>query len=153
MPKTKTSNFYSKHPFFKKTNYIALAGMIITLGMSFIPDNNIQLFSVIVIWISFFIILIGINSLIADLAKSKGRSWAAFFWLSLLFSPLIMWIIAATISPTPGSSAYVAPSNPPKNTESQDLAKEIEKLGELKEKGFITKAEFDAKKKELLDRI
>lgn len=37
--------------------------------------------------------------------------------------------------------------------EAADVYRSLEKLGELKEKGVITEAEFEAKKKELLDRL
>jgi hypothetical protein len=42
-------------------------------------------------------ILIGI--LIANAAQRKGRSWAAFFWLSLIAGWLIMAIVVAAIAP------------------------------------------------------
>lgn len=103
--------------------------------------------------IALFGISLTLCALIADMARSKGRNWAAFFWLSILFSPLIMWIIAATISPLPGSSQFIPA--PPDSTTSEflDPANEIKKLGELREQGLITKGEFESKKKELLDRI
>lgn len=153
MAKSKGSEFLQRHPFYKKSIYIGSAVMLISVGLTSIPGNNIQPFGLIGAYIGFFILLLGINSLIADLAKSKGRSWAAFFWLSILFSPLIMWIIAATVSPLPGSAAYLAPVVATSNPGSPDIAKEIEKLGSLKVQGLITEAEFEAKKKELLDRI
>lgn len=153
MAKSKSPNFYTKHPAFKKFLLVGLAVTFISIIMGFIPDLNIQVFGMIGVWIGFLIILLGVNTLIADLAVSKGRNWQAFFWLSVLFSPLIMWIIAATISPLPGSSAYVAPSTPLTTTKSSDVAQEIEKLGSLRSQGLITKAEFDSKKKDLLDRM
>lgn len=153
MAKSKGSQFLDRHPFYKKSIYISSAVMLLSIGLIFIPEYFTYFIGLIGVWVGFFILLLGINSLIADLAKSKGRSWAAFFWLSILFSPLIMWIIAATVSPLPGSAAYLAPVVATSNSGSPDIAKEIEKLGSLKEKGLITKAEFEAKKKELLDRI
>ena len=47
-----------------------------------------------IIILSLFAIL---GALIADRAFSKGRSWSAFFWLSMLFSPLIMFVIVSTM--------------------------------------------------------
>ena len=47
-----------------------------------------------IIILSLFAIL---GAMIADRAFSKGRSWSAFFWLSMLFSPLIMFVIVSTI--------------------------------------------------------
>jgi MFS family permease len=90
---------------------------------------------------------------IGSVAEEKGRSFAAFFFLSLLISPIIMGIIVATISPMKNSSGDTKPEIGFEQPASKDLAQEIEKLGQLREKGLITKAEFDAKKKELLDRI
>lgn len=153
MAKSKGSEFLQRHPFYKKSIYISSAVLLISIGLTFIPEYFPRFIGLVGVWVGFFILLLGINSLIADLAKSKGRSWAAFFWLSILFSPLIMWIIAASVSPLPGSVSYVTPVTASSNTGSPDIAKEIEKLGSLKEQGLITKAEFDSKKKELLDRI
>jgi len=38
---------------------------------------------------------------VANFAVRKGRSWAAFFWLSLLFSVVIMAIIVAVMNDSP----------------------------------------------------
>lgn len=38
-----------------------------------------------------------IASLIGGQAERKGRSWAQFFWLSMLITPLLTWLIVATI--------------------------------------------------------
>lgn len=127
-------------------------GVVLFFLLGFI-DVRYVTYSLIPPVLGIFVIVFALCGLIADMAEAKGRSWAAFFWLSVIFSPLIMWIIAATISPIAGSSTYVAPVAAPSNSGSPDIAKEIEKLGSLKEKGLITKAEFEAKKKELLDRI
>ena len=40
-----------------------------------------------------------------------------------------------------------------KQDEAADVFKSLEKLGKLKEQGVITEEEFEAKKKELLDRL
>jgi hypothetical protein len=45
----------------------------------------------------YILFMLWIGSLIARLAVSKGRSWGAFFALSMFF-PLIAWIIAAVVS-------------------------------------------------------
>lgn len=96
---------------------------------------------------------VAISAYIADVARSKGRSWNAFFWISLLVTPIVMGIIAATISPLPDSKKYFPESSIEDSKVPQDVALEIEKLGALKEKGLITLGEFNAKKKELLNRI
>jgi len=56
------------------------------------------------------ILLLGLSfslaHLIAKTARQKGRSYAAFFWLSILVSPVIMGIIVATMAPiTPNSNS------------------------------------------------
>ena len=38
-----------------------------------------------------------LGSAIADRAVLKGRSWKSFFWLSMIFSPLLMFIIVSAI--------------------------------------------------------
>jgi apolipoprotein N-acyltransferase len=50
------------------------------------------------LFVSFFGLSVWIAALIAREALKKGRSWHAFFWLSFL-SPLVIFIIVATISP------------------------------------------------------
>lgn len=116
-------------------------------------DTRFVTYSLIPPVLGVLVILFALCGLIADMAEAKGRSWAAFFWLSVIFSPLIMWIIAAAISPIAGPSSNGNTAAVSSNSGSPDIAKEIEKLGSLKEQGLITKAEFDAKKKELLDRM
>ena len=94
-----------------------------------------------------------ISSAIGKMAERKGRSYAAFFWLSVLISPLLMWIIAAAISPLPNSNSTGSPAASSQSNASSQIARDIEELGSLRDRGLITKAEFDSKKKELLDRI
>ena len=132
----------------------AVVGLILYWVGAFIP-NAYFLFPIggFIGILGLITLLIGLCFLIADMAQAKGRSWLAFFLLSLLISPLITWLIAASLSPLPGSAEYVAPaaSREPQNAES--LSQQIEKLGELRDKGLITQKEFAEKKKELLDRI
>ena len=99
------------------------------------------------------LIYFGLAGIIGDFAKVKGRSWAAFFWLSVFFTPLILWIVAASISPIIPPSVYSAPVRPAPQSEASRIAGDIEKLGELKDKGLISQTEFRSKKKELLDRL
>lgn len=144
-----------------KSQKVALVSLIIfavLLIISFLPvpyeSMGISTVPIAIIFlVSLFVLYVSLFGLIADMAAKKGRSWQAFFWLSLLVTPIVMLIIAASVSPLPGSAAYVAPVPTPSNPGSPDIAQEIEKLGSLKEQGLITKAEFEAKKKELLDRI
>lgn len=100
-------------------------------------------------------ITLGFGVLIANAASEKGRSWIAFFFLSFFVSPVIMGIIAAAISPLPGSIRYQGeePASKKKEQPSASAAEQIEKLGGLLEKGLISQEEFDDKKRELLGRI
>ena len=90
---------------------------------------------------------------IAKVAKEKGRSYSAFFVLSLLFSPIVMGIIAATVSPLSGSRRYVPLVVRNESPTSSSEVDQIEKLGNLLAKGLITEAEFQEKKAKLLDRL
>jgi MFS family permease len=100
--------------------------------------------------IGLLLVIFSLAGLIADMAEAKGRSWAAFFWLSVLLSPLIMWIVAASVSPLPGSREYVSPGVA---RDAVDSTEQIKKLSDLQKAGILTKAEFEAKKKDLLDRM
>ena len=84
---------------------------------------------------------------IANKAEKAGRSWAAFFWLSALVSPIIMGIIAVTLKPldSPASQADL----PSGNTE-RGLEPKLEELHALKEKGILTDEEFEKAKKKAL---
>jgi hypothetical protein len=102
----------------------------------------------------FLLIHIGLAALIANMARNRGRSWAAFFFLSVFFTPVLMWIIAATISPLPGSPKYQAHGIDLGSTNSNgDVAGQIEKLAGLLQSGHLTTEEFETKKKELLSRM
>jgi hypothetical protein len=106
-------------------------------------------FSVLTV-VGLLLVVLSLASLIADLAEHKGRSWAAFFWLSVVLGPLIMSIVAASVSPFPDSPGYVSPRVA---LDGPDAADQIKKLSDLQKEGIITKAEFAAKKKDLLDRM
>jgi hypothetical protein len=71
--------------------YLARATGLPSVG---IIGFEARLILILIIILSLFAIL---GAVIADRAVSKGRSWSAFFWLSLLFSPLIMFIIVSTM--------------------------------------------------------
>lgn len=114
-------------------------------------NQDLYLLAIVVVFLG---IHIGLAALIANMAKNRGRSWAAFFFLALLFTPILMWIIAATISPLPGSPKYKAIEvNLGSKETSEDTAGQIEKLAGLLKNGHLTTEEFEAKKKELLDRM
>ena len=133
-----------------KTNVVAL----VIIGWAFIGGifTNFSMGGLVLgaIW---GVIMGLISVAIARMAENKGRSFNSFFWLSVLINPILMWIIAAALSPLPGSVQFADSASNTLSTTSADAVSEIKKLGDLKDQGLITKAEFDAKKKELLDRI
>ena len=81
-------------------------------------------------------------------AEQKGRSFDAFFLLSIIFSPVIMGIIAVSLGPVSSQRTNTAAVK-----ESTDVPDQIKKLSELMEQGIITKEEFETKKQQLLERI
>lgn len=89
----------------------------------------------------FFISIFSIA--VANQAEQAGRSWIAFFWLSALISPLITWLVVATLKPLGKGDLAGKPSAP-------SLEKKLRELSELLEKGLITQSEFDQKKASLL---
>ena len=132
--------------------YVAmLASALTLLVISFLEVNN---------WVDLVFIFIDVLSLfvifaasIADKAEKKGRSWEAFFWLSMLFSPILMLIIVELISPLPSSVAHSSSESAARASFSPDLMDQIKKLGDLRDQGLITDQDFEAKKNELLNRI
>lgn len=57
---------------------------------------------------------------------------------------------AAMQQPAQAAPAAPAVAPAPAAAASEDMYAQLEKLGELKEKGILTEAEFDAKKKQIL---
>jgi hypothetical protein len=127
--------------------FIGLGVFVITILIGLIALQVVFLYLSV---IGLGIVIFALAGLVADMAESKGRSWAAFFWLSILLSPLIMWIVAASVSPFPGSPTFISTGVGP---DSIDPADQIKKLSDLQKEGIITKAEFASKKKDLLDRM
>ena len=78
---------------------------------------------------------------IADVAESKGRSWKAFFWLSILISPLITGLIVSSIRGEDSFTNNQAPST---------LADELSKLESLKKSGAISDEEYKVAKTKIL---
>lgn len=136
----------------------AVGVFLLLFGAFTAPASDLTYFayylSLVVLPVGFLAGLFGlygwIGTFIADLAASKGRSWGAFFWLTILFSPIIMWIIAASVSPLPGSATYISPVS---ESLKPDVSDQLKKLSELHKEGILTDKEFEAKKKEFLDRL
>ena len=84
---------------------------------------------------------------IANRAQKAERSWAAFFWLSALVSPLIMGIIAVTLKPL-DSSEFSSSTGSLKSD--GPLENKLAELQNLKEKGMLSDAEFDEARKKAL---
>jgi hypothetical protein len=101
---------------------------------------------------------VGLAFIPAYMAKKKGHNFG-LFWLFgfFLFIPAI--IVAAVIEPAAPQQTYYnagpqyAPPPPPQGTPPPSPASAEEKLRQLerlKEQGFITEAEYEAKKKEYM---
>jgi hypothetical protein len=109
------------------------------------------------LWLSWFLIIasiyVGISHENGIIAKEKGRSYSDFVALSIVFTPFVMAIVTATMSPLPGSTRYIPPVVINQKSPSVTEVDQIEKLGKLRAKGLITEAEFNEKKAALLDRL
>lgn len=96
----------------------------------------------------FGLILALISAMVADTAEMSNRSWLSFFWLSLLISPLVTWLVVAALKPESTHSRTDQSATP-----NQSPLEQIEKLGSLLREGLISQEEFDKKKASLLDEI
>lgn len=96
----------------------------------------------------FGLILALLSAMVADSAELSNRSWLSFFWLSLLISPLVTWLVVAALKPesTQNQIDLTADQNQPP-------LEQIEKLGSLLRQGLISQEEFDKKKTSLLDEV
>jgi hypothetical protein len=92
------------------------------------------------------LILLALALIPAIIAKAKGRSFIAWYVLGIL-----LWIVAFP------AAVFMrkAPESGKKKEEVEeiDIYAKIENLSKLKEKNLISEAEFNSKKKELLERI
>ena len=78
---------------------------------------------------------------IGNAAEKKGRSKAAFVWLTLLVGPIIMGIVVATISG--GADKAV----------SSTLTARLEEIEKLRANGVISQEEFEKKRAAFLETI
>jgi len=107
----------------------------------------------------------GIKSFMSS--TSDGTAWVLGLGFALLVTIVAVF---AHFNQTPESVAQTSDNAPPKEKEENseppkkkakskevkvedDIPKQIEELSKLKEKGILTQKEFNAKKKELLDRL
>lgn len=103
--------------------------------------------------IGFLVAIISLQ--IANTAERKGRSFLAFFMLSLLFSPIIMGVISATMSPD-ARTAHIgqgASVKTAKTASTSSTSSKLKELQELLDSGLITQKEFDNKKKSILENL
>lgn len=75
----------------------------ITNGDVKIPINVL---GTLMIPLGFIAFIVAACALIADRAEDKGRSWQVFFWVSLLFNPVIMLVISEVMHAYPGSRKF-----------------------------------------------
>jgi hypothetical protein len=96
-----------------------------------------------------FLFWLGMAFVTGIAASARGRSGGAWFCLGFLFS--IFALIAVLVMPRldPESKTTVATNVPaplPATTSATSVAEEIEKLAQLRDKGILTDAEFQARK-------
>ena len=78
---------------------IALAIVIAFLGYFVFGISILGLDSVLAVAFGILgFVVVGLSALVARRASSKGKSAVAFFFLSLLISPLITWLIVESLS-------------------------------------------------------
>lgn len=128
------------------TAFTFLFGLFLASIDPYLWEGEELTFVILGVFVGAFFSLLAIG--IGNIAEQKGRSFDAFFILSIIFSPLIMGIIAVSLAPiNKGQSSTLA------SPASSDVAEQIKKLSDLMDQGILTKEEFEAKKQQLLDRI
>ena len=122
---------------------------LVTLGMldSFFFGAEEILVAAVIIGASLGYFFATFAAAVASKAEEAGRGWVSFFWLSLLISPLITWLIAATLKPL--SSSQSPPASDPSDG-GRTLEEKLTELQNLKEKGILSDDEFDKAKKKAL---
>lgn len=82
---------------------------------------------------------------IADTAEKAGRSWFLWFWLSLVITPVLTWLITASFKPV--STEELAARNQSQETH---LEQKLKELLSLRDQGVISADEFEAAKRKVL---
>lgn len=102
------------------------------------PDGIYEVFVMLIVY---FITLFGSVAIkIADIAEKKDRSWVSFFWLSILISPLITWLIVAVLN-----------NDVRNDIQTSTIAVQIAELNSLFQSGAIDEDEYKKAKAKLLD--
>jgi hypothetical protein len=84
-------------------------------------------------------------SVIGDRAERSGRSWLAFYVVSYFVSPLITGLFAIALKDEALSGGKTN-----QESGSQSLESKLVEIQNLREKGLISEADFEAKKKDVL---
>lgn len=138
---------------FKLSHSIAvpalLAAVVLTIATAFdnfeiLSDPLLSLY-LYLLWFSITTVLVPILTLVANKAERAGRSWTGFFWLSLVISPLITGLIAIALKDEDFSEGKNAVELGKETLESKLL-----EIQSLLDKGLISEADFEAKKKDVL---
>lgn len=138
---------------FKLSHSIAvpalLAAVVLTIAAAFdnfeiLSDPLLSLY-LYLLWFSITTVLVPILTLVANKAERAGRSWTGFFWLSLVISPLITGLIAIALKDEDFSEGKNAVE-----LGKQTLESKLFEIQSLLDKGLISEADFEAKKKDVL---
>ena len=94
------------------------------------------------------VVLLGITNFAcmnADTAERAGRDWSLWFWLSLIVTPLLTWLISASFKPV-----SLEKLSPQKVSQKPPLEEKLKELMSLRDQGLISEDEFEATKKKVL---
>ena len=108
-----------------------------------------------------FIVWIVFSIMVTAVASAKGRSGCAWFFISLIISPLLAIIVIACLGDSKEKKEeeikqFVKISEDVKNSnneashvEKPSVTDQLVKLAEMKEKGLLTDAEYEEAKKKI----
>ena len=111
-----------------------------------------------------FFLWVFFTFLVTAVASSKGRSGCAWFFISLIISPLIAIIIIACMGDSDEKKekemkqfVKISEEERTKNQNEQtapenNIADQLIKLADMKEKGLLTDAEYEEAKGKLLNK-
>ena len=84
-------------------------------------------------------------SVIGNRAERSGRSWLAFYLVSYFVSPLITGLVAIALK-----DEALSEGKNTKESGNQSLESKLLEIQTLRDKGLISEADFEAKKKNIL---
>ena len=94
------------------------------------------------------VVLLGITNFAcinADTAERAGRDWSLWFWLSLIVTPLLTWLISASFKPV-----SLEKLSSQKMSQETHLEQKLKELLSLRDQGLISADEFEATKRKVL---